>query len=489
MRSLDDTYKPVTGNPSLERQFGKAKAGAAARRGDYAPLHYFAEGFMGAGEGAPSSSVMSPQRSLQQAWYNAGRAADILSMVGPGEGKTLVAAGAGALAKVPRAVPKTGPQTVAGAQRLAFPGVYMDPADLARMAEAKVAPESPMLERLFGVTRADLAQIAERQGNVPGTIPGAPLKPRGSEAAAQVMTPANERRIISQMEAAREYAPNLWTGMKGWYVMDPAYNRLVELVGPQEAGRLYERLNVFGGIESPNLPVPKEFQRASAAHWLAEQGRWEDWTKYGGLKGKKDIPDLPEGMSGIPGRVGHKRAVESMTKYLKTGEHAMESPKAPPYIQASSVPELGFQTGLPIGDAHWSRYVGLADVRTSKGFAESVSTPEIMQLAPWWRGMMGEQVGIEAVPGQAIAWGLAAPQTGVKTKIGAPKLELWATEMARRAKELGTTPEAARDLILLGQERGMVTPELAAGMAIGGGTTLGAYYLLDEASSHKPLER
>ena len=52
--------------------------------------------------------------------------------------------------------------------------------------------------------------------------------------------------------------------------------------------------------------------------------------------------------------------------------------------------------------------------------------PEAMQLAPWWRGDVAGQMGLESVPAQALAWGLYGPQTGVTTDIAAPNLELLA---------------------------------------------------------------
>ena len=61
----------------------------------------------------------------------------------------------------------------------------------------------------------------------------------------------------------------------------------------------------------------------------------------------------------------------------------MQTPKVPMYIQASGVPETGFQTAMPVGDAHWSRAVGLGDTRTNQAYGASVSTPEMSQLGPW----------------------------------------------------------------------------------------------------------
>lgn len=361
-------------------------------------------------------------------------------------------AGLDIVKKIFRGTPE---QTVLNPLRMDYPGIYERPDIIAQKAAQNVAPESPYLKQLFGVTRNDLYEMSKRQGNMPGVIPGAAKNPKGSAAAESIMVPQNEQRIIDTLSELRSRAPGMYQGMHGWYVMDPAYQRLVQLVGKDEAGRLYRQLNVFGGIESPNMPVPNEFRRASAAHMLAEQGRFPDWQKYGGLKAleKASTPGYPADLMSVPGRVGHQRASSSQEKYLRTGQHGMDSPKAPPYIEASSVPELGFQTDIPVGDAHWSRGVGLADVRTGKSTAESVSTPEIQQLSPWWRDKIAAQMGTESVPAQGILWGGLGHATGVKTKVGAPKLELWADQIVDAANRLNVSPETARDLILMGKER------------------------------------
>lgn len=342
-------------------------------------------------------------------------------------------------------------QTVDDPQRIAFPGIYDRPDKIAREAEAKVAPESPLLKRLFGVTRDDLFEMSKRSGNEAGVIPGAAKNPKGSAAAEGVMTKRNETRLLDVISELRGNSPELWKGMHGWYTMDPQYHKMVELLGKEEGAKAYHRLNTFGGIESPNMPVPIEFQRASAANWLANSGRWDDWKKFGGLKDEQRQLVAPADMMALKGRVGHERASTSQEKFLNTGEHGMESPKAPPYIKASSVPDLGFQTDLLVGDAHWSRGVGLADTRTNKAFDASVETPELQQLAPWFRDRIAGKAGLEPVPAQAILWGGFSPSTGVKTAIGAPKLELHAIEIGKAAARMGISPEKARDLILSGK--------------------------------------
>lgn len=370
-------------------------------------------------------------------------------------GKKVVKAGLETLKKNLSTPESSLVQTVKDPLRMDFPGIYERPDIIAQRAVENTAAESPLLKQLFGVTREDLFEMSKRKGNVPGEIPGAAKNPKGSAAAEAVMVPQNEQRLLDIFSELQTKAPGMYQGMHGWYVLDPMYQRLVQLVGEDKAGRLFKQLNTFGGIESPNMPVPNEFRRASAAHMLAEQGRFPEWQKYGGLSAleKQGMSDYPADLMTVPGRVGHKRAATSQNKFLETGEHGMDSPKAPPYIQASSVPELGFQTNLPVGDAHWSRGIGLADVRTGKSTAESVSTPEIQQLAPWWREKIAEEVGTESVPAQAILWGGLGPYTGVKTAVGAPKLELKAIEIGNAAKRLGINPEEARDLILLGKER------------------------------------
>lgn len=347
---------------------------------------------------------------------------------------------------------KAGKITVEDAIRKAYPGVYKDPRVIAEQANAKLAAEDPALKRLFGVTRDDLFQMSSRQGNMEGVIPGAPVNPKGSAAAEKVMTQRNADRLVSTLQEGQRIAPELMRGMGGWYVMDPAYERMVTLLGPEKAKEMYMRMNAFSGIESPNMPVSKEITRGTAANWLAEQGRWDDWVKWGGMKNKGGLLGVPEDMVALPGRVGHKRASKSQGIFMDTGDRygGMNSPKAPAYIDASGVPAVGFQTDLPVGDAHWSRAMGLADVRTNKEFGASVSTPEILALKDWFRTNVADPVGLQPVPAQASLWGLFAPQTGVKTAIGAPKLELLAKEIMATSDRLNVSPERARDLVLTG---------------------------------------
>lgn len=346
------------------------------------------------------------------------------------------------------------------AQRIAFPGIYQRPDVIAAEAASRVAPESPAMKRLFGVDREDLYQIGKgRQGNLPGTLPGLAANFRGAEAAEKIITPRNTQRILDVMSEAEKH-PELVRGMDPWYVMDPMYQRMVQLLGKDKAMVEYAKMNNLSGMASPGSEVMTEIPRGSAAYYLHKQGRFPEFVEHLGkpeyLRG-----DVPADIVNVPGHMYHKTAQAiPMQRYLESGQLDMSSPKVPMYIEASGVPDIGFQTATPVGDAHWSRAVGLADtrnVRTIKGKeaipGASVSNSEMGTLAPWWRNDVASQLGLESVPAQARAWGAFSGQTGVTTPIGSPKLELIADQIMETARRLGISPELARDLVLTGEAR------------------------------------
>ena len=349
-------------------------------------------------------------------------------------------------------------QTVSYPERMAFPGIYQRPDVIAAEAASRVADEDPALKRLFGVTREDLYQIGKgRKGNLPGDLPGQASKPRGSEAASNVMTRSNVKRILD-VNAEAEKHPQLVQGMDPWYVMDPVYRRMVELIGPEQAKIEYRKFNTLMGMASPGSEVLTEIPRGTAAYFLHKQGRFPEFIEHLG-KPEAARSDVASDIVNVPGHAYHSTSQATpMQRYLEAGEVQMKAPKVPMYIQASQVPEIGFQTRTPVGDAHWSRAIGLADTRgarTIKGKevipGASVSNPEMTQLAPWWRDEIAAQLGIESVPAQARTWGAFSGQTGVTTPIGAPKLELLAQKIMETANRLGVSPETARDMVLMGE--------------------------------------
>ena len=348
--------------------------------------------------------------------------------------------------------------TVADPQRAAYPGIYKRPDVIAREAASNTEPESRSLLDLFGVTRSDLASIGRsRQGNQP-PITNFAARPKGAAAAEQVMTTPNTQRIVDTLAEAGKY-PQLAEGMDAWYVMDPAFQRLKELVGPEEAIKRYTRFNTLTGMASPGSDVLTELNRGTAANYAAQQGRFGDFQKYAGMKEGARGADFPQDLRGVMSHPYHSTAQATpMGQYLESGQMQMKSPKVPLYIQSAGVPETGFQTALPVGDAHWSRGIGLADTREMRMIkgqpaipGASVSNTELQTLGDWWKNDIAGALGLESVPAQARAWGTFAKQTGVETPVGAPKLELLARKIMQTAQQTGLPPELVRDKVLTGE--------------------------------------
>jgi hypothetical protein len=391
---------------------------------------------------SPTESPEEQQRKLEE-----------LALGFTGSIKSVKGAPAVKAAKAPKIK-----QTVTDPQRIAFPGIYQRPDVIAAEAASRVAPESLNLKKIFGVTREDLFQMGKgREGNLPGELPGATANPRGSKAAAGVMNKKNEQRIIDAMAEAEKH-PALVQGMDPWYVMDPVFQRMVKLLGKERAIIEYQRLNTLMGMASPGSEVLTEIPRGTAANMLYKQGRFPEFVEHLG-KPASQRSTVPKDIVNVPGHMYHKTAQAiPMEQYLETGALQMDSPKVPMYIEASGVPETGFQTRTPVGDAHWSRAVGLADTRGARMLkgkpvipGASVSTPEMQALAPWWQQNIAAPLGLESVPAQARAWGTFSGQTGVTTPIGAPKIELLADKIAETSRRLGISLEQARDRVLMGE--------------------------------------
>jgi hypothetical protein len=352
--------------------------------------------------------------------------------------------------------------TVDNPLRAAYPGIYKNPSRLAAEANRMVAPEDPALKELFGVTRADLyGMLQDRVGGQAQTIkrPKTGRIPTSPQLES-IMSEANTNRLLEGISTARREAPALVEGMAPWYIMDPMYRRQVELVGEEEATRLFNQMNTLTGMSSPGSGVDAELHRGTAANYLAEQGRFSDFVDKVGIPFDKRGPDFPSDIIDVPGHAYHATAhTKPMVNYLEPeyhGDRAVEmgSVKVPSYIEAGGVPGvegIPFQTKTPIGDAHFSRSVGLADVRESGDWGASITGPELRGLEDWWQKDIAEPSGLEAVPAQAINWGLYAPQTGVETLIGAGKLELLARRIMDKARRTGENPYDLRDRVLKGQ--------------------------------------
>lgn len=370
----------------------------------------------------------------------------------------------------------SGRSTIRGAQRKYKSGIYKTPEELLDEVAPRVPPEDPALYNLFGVHRSDLSETALNRQAGEAILPGASKNPRGTTYAEKIMQPANTQRLVDSLAYTMntDKGRPLTEGMTGWYVMDPAYNRLVELYGPDEGLRLFEKFNTLTGIHSANSDVVTELTRGSALNYLDNLGRADEYYKHAG-NATDPHPKRPPEIPTVPGHYAHKTAHSVPSKkFLESGQLQMDTPKVPSYIQASSVPEakLPLQTKTPVSDAHNVRAIGLSDVRTSKAKdpGSSITMTELQQIQPWWQDKVAGAVDLESVPAQAMTWGIYAPQTGVMTEVGVPKLELLAKQIMKTAKRLKISPQDARDLVLSGKEYAGAL----AGMGISGMLTLDA---------------
>lgn len=361
-------------------------------------------------------------------------------------------------------------QTVADPYRMMYPGVYRNPRILAEEAAARVGPEDEAMKRLFGVTRGDLREMSK--GRVGNEDPRLNLakNPKGSLAAQNIQTPQNTQRLVDILGEAGKHE-GLRTA-DAWYNMDPVFKRMVELFGPDEAVKRYQKFNTTTAMASPGSDVMTEIQRGTAAHWLQNQGRFDDFKKFAGVpeEFRSRTAHFPADMRYIGGHPYHRTSQsDPMQKYFDAGSIQSKEPKVPLYTHASGTPETGFQTSGPVGDAHFSRGVGPSDTRKGPTDVQgSFSRAEYQTLQPWWQYDVAGKVGLESVPGQARLWTALGPQTGVDSALGAPKLELLAQQIMVAAKRLRISPEQARDLILSGNAgAGMLGGAVAAPVVAG----------------------
>jgi hypothetical protein len=339
-------------------------------------------------------------------------------------------------------------------QRSAYPGIYKRPDALAQEAAANVAPEHPALKELFGVTRDDLYNIGQqgtRQGNVVPPM-WMPSKPGGSYSADAIMNPANAQRQIDALSEAMKH-PDLAKGMLSWYVMDPAFQQMVKLVGRDQAIKDYTRFNATMAPFSAGSKVVDEINRGTAANMMAARGQYPKFQKYGGIAEEERGRGFPAVMRDVKAHAYHDTQSDPVARWLATGSHGYDkdAQKIMLYHLASGVPETGFQTTLPVLDAHLARSSGAADVRTRADFDVNMRGPEYRAFAPYYGEHIAKPLGLQAIPAQGLQWGTFAPQTGVETAIGAPKLELLAQKIWERAKELGIDPKKLRDDVLTGK--------------------------------------
>jgi hypothetical protein len=141
-----------------------------------------------------------------------------------------------------------------------------------------------------------------------------------------------------------------------------------------------------------------------------------------------------------------------MSRFNETGQEA-NAVKTGTYRRssdASSRPGSDHQNTVPVGDSHWARGVGLADVRGAKDFDGSAEGTEMKVLGRWYHDEVARHpdINIPSTSAQAVQWGALSKETGVDTPVGAPKLELWADEIAAAAKRAGVAPKVMWERIV-----------------------------------------
>jgi hypothetical protein len=229
---------------------------------------------------------------------------------------------------------------------------------------------------------------------------------------------------------------------------------MVKLVGPERAAKEYQDFNMSMTPFSAGSSVVAEINRGTAANMMRQRGEYPIFQKYGGLAAdKRDVAGYPEILRDVKGMMGHGNQANPVQRYMETGSHGYgdANVKIDLYSGASGVPETGFQTTGAVPDAHFTRALGVPDARALAN-NEYMGGTEYRQIGPWYRKNIADPLGIEAVPAQALMWGTYGPQTGVKTKIGAGKLELLSKQMWERAKKLGVDPKEFRDQVLRGEQ-------------------------------------
>ena len=225
---------------------------------------------------------------------------------------------------------------------------------------------------------------------------------------------------------------------------------------------------------STNANVMAEIHRGSAANMMAERGEFPLFARYGGVSEPQRGADFPAALRDVKSHVRPGTSGRRQDDGLKRVSTVSVSSSQEPNLHAGvwrAGNWVSDQMGMP--DAHLTRLSGMSESRRTTQPEVSMKGPEYRSFGPWFRGNVAEPAGLEAVPTQASLWGLGAPQTGVETAIGAPKLELLAQRMWERAQKRAWT-QSSRDQVLLGKEHAVFAP-----LAIGGGAA---------ATSREPRE-
>jgi hypothetical protein len=187
---------------------------------------------------------------------------------------------------------------------------------------------------------------------------------------------------------------------------------------------------------------------------MAAEGNFDKFAKYGNLPQDKAPAALKAKNFelGNEGTMAHGAQAPAMGRFLATGQEA-NAVKTGTYRRSSDAPSRqgnDHQNTVPVGDSHWARGMGLADVRGAADFDGSAQGTEMKVLGEWYHDNVARHpdIDIPSTSAQAVQWAALSKETGVDTPVGAPKLEIWADKIAEAAKREGVTPKVMWERIV-----------------------------------------
>jgi hypothetical protein len=341
--------------------------------------------------------------------------------------------------------------------RESFPGIYKDPDVIASEARRHLVEdpgkEGPMYQ-LFGHTRESLDDLAQGNRDLdsiqPLLGPRHPVNLSGTaKTSPRVLLPKNAGRLVDMLgEGLKD--PEL-ARTRSWYEMSPLWDRMNDLgLGDRGMSNLNNRMAVMSAGSDPRTEINRGFH----ANWLANEGRLEDFVKYGGVKDEDRGDWFPHDLRDLKGHSYHESAqvpglLDNETSgRLWPGEGIH---KVPTYAAATDPRDP--YSARPVADSHFNRILGYPDVATAstKSVRNGVpSLTEYSDIVPWFNKHVADATDLRPRDAQAMLWNLGGPQTGVRY-IGPSKLEMISDYMKDTADKLGIHPEEARDLLLQGR--------------------------------------
>ena len=347
--------------------------------------------------------------------------------------------------------------TVKSPQQKAKPGVYQGTQEL--IDQVTVAPENPLMESLFGVNRQDLDDMTRAAQFRDQRIGPEELPVTGTNMGymRNIKTPANEQRLQDVLATAA--TDPKFVGSYGWYMQDPLAQKYMQELGPIRGLAKFREMTKAGSALSPNTPVPLEARRTSLYNYDPEKFVNTDLSS-----GEKVMAAYPELFGEdldyakkYAGMYHQSQHVPALKRMQEMGDpfnpDRAQSPKTPNYYYSRTGENYRYGTG----DAHFVRGIGLADTRPNKQSGAPAETGSIKAgetgfVRDWWDEDVTAPLGMTGSPGQALMWNVLAPQTGVRTDVGKPLLELQTDLIQERAKRTGNTPEQTLQDWILGND-------------------------------------